>query len=98
MDTSAVSPLVSVVMIFLNAESFIQEAIQSVLDQDYSNWELLLVDDGSSDGSTQIALAAAGQYPQRVHYLEHADHQNRGMSASRNLGARHAHGEYLAFL
>jgi len=59
MDTSAVRPLVSVVMIFLNAERFIQEAIQSVLSQNYSNWELLLVDDGSTDGSTRIALAAA---------------------------------------
>jgi peptidoglycan/xylan/chitin deacetylase (PgdA/CDA1 family)/SAM-dependent methyltransferase len=85
-------------MIFLNAERFIQEAIQSVLSQEYSNWELLLVDDGSSDGSTRIALAAAEENPQKVRYLEHAAHQNRGMSASRNLGARHATGEYLAFL
>jgi len=98
MDTSAVRPLVSVVMIFLNAERFIQEAIQSVLSQNYSNWELLLVDDGSTDGSTRIALAAAQENPHKVRYLEHADHQNRGMSSSRNLGASRAHGEYLAFL
>ena len=40
-------PLVSIIMIFLNAERFIQEAIESVLAQSYANWELLLIDDGS---------------------------------------------------
>jgi glycosyltransferase involved in cell wall biosynthesis len=44
-------PLVSVITIFLNCEKFIEEAIQSVFAQTYDNWELLLVDDGSTDGS-----------------------------------------------
>jgi len=92
------SPLVSVVIIFLNAERFIREAIESVFAQTYNNWELLLVDDGSSDRSTDFAGAYAEQYPGRVRYLEHEGHQNRGMSASRNLGIRHAEGEYIAFL
>jgi glycosyltransferase involved in cell wall biosynthesis len=48
-------PLVSVVMTFLNAERFIQETIESVLSQSYDAWELLLVDDGSTDRSTAIA-------------------------------------------
>ena len=91
-------PLVSVVIIFWNAERFIQEAIESVLVQTYSAWELLLVDDGSSDGSTAIARHYAGRHPERVRYLEHAGHANLGMSASRNLGIRDAHGPYLAFL
>ncbi|MEM7761010.1 MAG: glycosyltransferase, partial [Cyanobacteria bacterium P01_A01_bin.40] len=47
--------LVSVVIIFLNCEQFLAEAIASVIDQTYENWELLLVDDGSSDRSTAIA-------------------------------------------
>jgi hypothetical protein len=85
-------------MIFLNAEKFIQEAIESVFAQTYDGWELLLVDDGSTDGSSDIALQHARQNPERVHYLEHDGHQNRGMSASRNLGIRHATGEYIAFL
>jgi glycosyltransferase involved in cell wall biosynthesis len=90
--------MVTVVIIFLNAEKFIQEAIDSVLAQTYHDWELLLVDDGSTDGSSDIAWQYAEQYPERVHYLEHQGHQNYGMSASRNLGVRHAAGEYLAFL
>ena len=91
-------PLVSVVAIFLNAEQFIQEAIESVFAQTYDNWELLLVDDGSSDASTAVARRYAEQYPERVCYLEHPGRQNRGASASRNLGIRHAEGEYIALL
>ena len=91
-------PLTSVIIIFLNAEKFIQQAIESVFAQTYTDWELLLVDDGSTDKSTEIALSYADQHPAKVRYLEHEDHQNRGMSASRNLGIRHARGEYIAFL
>lgn len=91
-------PLVSGITIFLNAETFIQEAIESVFAQTYSNWELLLVDDGSTDGSTAIACQYAQQYPMKVRYLEHENHKNRGMSASRNLGIYHAKGDYIAFL
>jgi glycosyltransferase involved in cell wall biosynthesis len=90
--------LISVIIIFLNSEEFIQEAIESVFAQTYNNWELLLVDDGSTDGSTNIALQYAEQHGERVRYLEHNNRQNRGMSASRNLGIREAKGEYIAFL
>lgn len=91
-------PLVSVVTIFLNAQRFIEEAIESVFAQTCDRWELLLVDDGSTDASTRIARHYAQRNPQRVRYLEHEGHRNRGMSASRNLGIRHAGGEYVAFL
>lgn len=92
------SPLVSSIIIFLNGEQFIEEAIASIFAQTYENWELLLVDDGSSDGSTAIAQKCARQHPNKVRYLEHEGHQNRGMSASRNLGIRHAKGDYIGFL
>jgi len=91
-------PLTSVIIIFLNAEKFIQQAIESVFAQTYTDWELLLVDDGSTDKSTEIALSYADQHPAKVRYLEHMGHKNRGMSASRNLGIRHAQGNYIAFL
>ena len=91
-------PLVSILIIFLNEEKFIQEAIDSVFAQTYDTWELLLVDDGSTDKSTQIARCYENQYPNKVRYLEHQGHQNRGMSASRNLGFRHARGDYTAYL
>lgn len=91
-------PRVSVIMIFLNAEKFIEEAITSVLEQTYDVWELLLVDDGSTDRSTTIAREYARTYPAKIRYFEHTNHQNLGMSASRNLGLSNAAGENIAFL
>src|SRR6185369_4754962 len=80
------------------AERFIEEAIASVFAQTYPHWELLLVDDGSTDGGTAIARGYAARHPDRVRYLEHPGHANRGMSASRNLGIAAARGAYVAFL
>src|SRR5438128_2284668 len=91
-------PLVSTVMIFLNAERFMQEALDSVFAQTWERWELLLVDDGSTDDSREIAKRSAAEHPAKVRYLEHPGHENRGMSASRNLGIRHARGAFVAFL
>jgi glycosyltransferase involved in cell wall biosynthesis len=92
------APRVSIVTPFLDASSFLQECIESVLAQTYDGWELLLVDDGSSDGSANIARAYAARYPDRIRYFAHADGRNRGASAARNLGAGHARSEYLGFL
>jgi glycosyltransferase involved in cell wall biosynthesis len=92
------SPEVSVTIIFLDEERFLAEAVESVLAQSYTNWELLLVDDGSTDRSTEIARGYALANPDRIHYLEHPGHVNRGMSASRNLGVRSARGGYIALL
>jgi glycosyltransferase involved in cell wall biosynthesis len=95
---SATDIRVSIVTPFLNAARFIEEAIESVLAQTYRHWELLLVDDGSFDGSTAIAERYVTRHPDRIRYLAHPSGSNRGASASRNLGARHALGEYLAYL
>jgi glycosyltransferase involved in cell wall biosynthesis len=89
---------VSIVTPFLNADRFIREAVDSVLAQTYPDWELLLVDDGSSDGSTAIARAFATAHPRRIRYLTHDGRINKGASASRNLGTSVARGEYVAFL
>lgn len=93
-----VPPAVSVIMIFLDAERFIEEAIASARAQRLADWELILVDDGSSDASTAIARGHAARDPARVRYVEHEGHANRGMSPSRNEGLRHACGRYVAFL
>ncbi len=79
-------PFVSAIVIFLNENRFLQEAIESIFAQTYDHWELLLVDDGSTDESSDIALRYAERHPEKVRYLEHAGHENRGMSVSRNLG------------
>jgi glycosyltransferase involved in cell wall biosynthesis len=92
------TPRVSVICIFFNAERFLREAVDSVLAQEFDAFEVLLVDDGSSDGSTAIALDYARRHPDRVRYLEHEGHTNRGMSAARNLGMANAAGEYIAFI
>jgi glycosyltransferase involved in cell wall biosynthesis len=91
-------PTVSIVTIFLNAQPFLTQAIESVLAQDYTDWELLLVDDGSSDGSERVARGFAQYQPHRMRYLQHPSGENRGMSASRNLGVAHARGRYIAML
>jgi glycosyltransferase involved in cell wall biosynthesis len=90
--------LVSVIIPFYNSEKFLAEAVQSVFEQTYDNWELLLIDDGSTDSSTQIAIEYSKRNRERIHYLEHASHQNRGMCISRNYGISQAKGNYLAFL
>lgn len=92
------SPRVSVICIFYDAERFIREAIDSVIAQEFRDFELILVDDGSSDGSTQVALEFVTRFPGQVRYLEHPGHANRGMSAARNLGLREAQGEFVAFI
>jgi glycosyltransferase involved in cell wall biosynthesis len=92
------SPRVSIVTPFLDAGAFLEPAIESVLAQTFDRWELLLVDDGSTDGSSEVARRFAGTLPDKVKYLTHPHGENRGASASRNLGTEHAAGEYLAFL
>ncbi len=89
-------PLVSIIVIYYNPGRFFREALDSVLTQSFSNWELLLVNDGSSDGSGEIARRYAQS--QKITYLEHVGGINRGMSATRNLGLSHARGKYIALL
>lgn len=95
---SEIKGLVSVTIPFHNSERFLSEAIESVLRQTYSNWELFLVDDGGSDRSSEIARAYAAQSPEKISLLEHPVHANLGLTCSRNLGARCSRGEFLAFL
>jgi glycosyltransferase involved in cell wall biosynthesis len=97
-ESANVNIRVTCIIIFLNEETYLTDAIHSVLAQTYDKWELLLVDDGSTDQSSVIAYEYSQKYPDRIQYLTHSERQNRGMSASRNLGLRHARGEYIAFL
>lgn len=89
-------PRVSVIIIFLNEERYLGEAIESVRTQGFADWEMILVDDGSSDRSGEIARSAADG--SRICYLTHPNCENRGMSASRNAGIAASHGELIAFL
>jgi glycosyltransferase involved in cell wall biosynthesis len=92
------APRVTAIIIFLDPGAYIEEAIESVLGQTFDDWELILVDDGSKDESPAIAARHAGERPDRITVLRHPGGENKGMSASRNLGLEHARGELVAFL
>lgn len=83
--------LITVIMPCYNGEKYLHEAIDSVLGQSYQNVELIVVDDGSTDGSRDIIRS----YGQKIKSLEQ---QNRGPYPARNHGIREASGKYLAFL
>lgn len=86
---------VTVVMPIYNAKRFLEEAIESVVHQTYENWELLLVDDCSKDGSLEIARRYE-QEDRRIRVI--ANEQNQGVAMSRNTGIKEAKGEYIALL
>ena len=86
-------------MTVLNTASYLGEAIESVLSQGRGiPWELIIVDDGSTDESLSIALGYAAQHPECFTVLRHPGGRNRGISASRNLALRHARGRVIGFL
>lgn len=86
--------LISIVIPVYNAEKFIEETVSSVLEQTYTEWELLLVNDGSTDDSGAIIdKLAEDDLRIRVIHLE-----NGGAAKARNTGTKHARGRYLAFL
>lgn len=85
--------LVSVVVPAYNAEAFLSETVACVLRQTHRDWELIIVDDGSSDSTGAVAASFARE--PRVRYVRQ---ENAGVSAARNAGARLARGAYLAFL
>jgi glycosyltransferase involved in cell wall biosynthesis len=95
---ASLQPEVSVITAFYNEERFLTEAIESVIRQEYTNWELILIDDGSSDKSTEIAKFYANAYVGKIFYVEHEGHANRSTAASRNLGISKARGQLVAFL
>ncbi|HQY88194.1 MAG TPA: glycosyltransferase [Tepidisphaeraceae bacterium] len=92
------APTVTAIIIFLNGEKYLREAIESVLKQTFTDWELVLCDDGSTDGSTAIAKQYAARFPDRIRYIEHPNHENRGMSATRMHGVANSTGKYIAWL
>lgn len=86
------SPLISVVMPTFNREMFLREAIQSVLDQTFRDFELIIIDDGSTDGTKDVV----NSFPDhRIHYIYQS---NRGRSNARNHALHIARGRYIAFL
>lgn len=94
MNKNPSSGLVSVIMPVFNSEKFIAEAIESVLFQNYSNFELIVTIDGGSDSSETIVEEYANR-DARVQVIYHE--RNFGISAARNTGIERSSGRYLAF-
>ncbi len=90
-------PLVTVVMPVKDAADFLSEAVDSVLRQTWAPLELVIVDDGGTDGSDDLAQQAVDADP-RVRLVRHEGRANRGIGPSRALGVRHAEGDLVAFL
>lgn len=86
-------PVVSVIVPVYNAERFIAETIETVQQQTLTDWELLLIDDGSTDSSPKIIESYLSD--SRIQYLRK---ENAGVSAARNTGIDNATGDYFAFL
>jgi teichuronic acid biosynthesis glycosyltransferase TuaG len=91
---SVAQPLVSVIMPAYNAASTIAESIGSVVAQSYPNWELIVVDDGSTDDTASV-VAGLGLAPSKLCVITQ---ENAGVGAARNRAIEEAHGELIAFL
>lgn len=85
-------PLVSIVAPMYNVEHYVGEFIECILQQTYTNWELLLVDDGSTDNTIDTVL---GYQDDRIKLLRRPENRSKGANACRNFGMENATGEYI---
>lgn len=91
---SKLRPLVSVVIPMYNVAPYLRECLDSICSQTLRNIEIICVDDGSPDESLEIAVSYAQKDSRMVVY----SHQNSGLSATRNVGIKEAHGKYIYFI
>jgi glycosyltransferase involved in cell wall biosynthesis len=95
MSESQENPLVSVIIPCLNRETLVGEAIESAVNQTYQNLEIIVVNDGSTDGTENVVLSYTKKTT-KVRYFKHE--VNKGIPAARNNGIQNSLGEYVAFL
>lgn len=89
------APKLSIIMPAFNSEQYISTAIQSVIQQSFGDWELLIVDDGSTDSTLKIANQVSS-LDNRIKVVPNS--RSKGVSGARNTGIEYACGEYLTFL
>jgi len=85
---------ISVIIPCYNQAEYLPEAVESVISQTYSNWECIIVNDGSTDGTEEIARS----YCDKDHRIKYYSKENGGLSSARNAGLKIAAGEYIQFL
>lgn len=88
---------ISIITASYNYSGYIEQAIDSVINQSYQNWELIIVDDGSSDNSVEI-IKSYCKKDDRIKLYQHEGEQNKGLKETILLGLKHATGEWIAFL
>lgn len=88
------TPTISVIIPIYNSESFLNRCIESVQSQSYSNWQMILIDDGSNDSSYEICC----RYAKSDNRIQVINQENAGAGAARNAGLSLARGKYIVFL
>lgn len=86
------SPVISVILPTYNCANFLPHSIQSILSQTYNSYEIIVVDDGSTDNTKEVL----NPFMQRINYIKLE--QNKGLPAARNIGIKSAQGKYIAFI
>lgn len=84
----------SVILPCYNVEKYLNECVESILNQTFKDYEIILVDDGAKDSTPQICDDYAAKYP----FIKTVHQQNAGLSAARNTGTKHAEGEYIVYV
>ena len=88
------TPVFSIIIPSYKSDKFIKQCISSVLHQTFDSFEIIIIDDGSSDQTGKICLRIAAEYP----YVRYIYQEHQGAGAARNKGLRVANGEYVLFL
>ena len=87
--------MISIIVPVYNAENYIEDCVNSILHQSFSDWELLLIDNGSEDNSLELCKKLANE-EKRICVLH--QEANGGVSAARNLGMARAKGNWITFI
>ncbi len=91
------SAKVSIIIPFFNGKEYVEIMVQSILSQSYSNWELLMIDDGCTDGAQDYVIDLATEEP-RIHYIKREEVTHvKGACSARNIGLDKAQGDYIIF-
>ena len=88
---------ISVITASYNYEEYIKETIESVINQTFSDWEMIIVDDGSKDNSVEV-IKSYCEKDERIKLLQHENGENKGLVETIRLGVKEAKGEWIVFL
>ena len=91
---SPIKPTVSINLCCYNSERYLRETLQSIIEQTYKNWELIIINDGSSDSTESIVY----EYKDKGYPIIYQYQDNKGLGASRNEALKLSHGKYIAFI